>query len=412
MLVTRLFNSFIFLALLVIIYLKTYIYMAKANPNQEFAQTNGSHFAVNGKPLYLNGFNAYWMLYYAGDPSTKVKVTAAFQQATKYGMNIARTWAFSDGGYRALQVSPGSYNEDTFKALDFVVAEAREYGVYVILSLVNNFNEYGGRPRYVEWARERGQSLKNEDDFYTNAVVKQYYKNHVKAVLTRINSITGVAYKDDPTIFAWELMNEPRCPTDPSGTLLQEWITEMAAHVKSIDNHHLLEVGLEGFYGESVQERQKYNPNNTPVGTDFITNNQIPDVDFATIHIYPEQWLPPGNTSDEIQLEFVNRWIQAHIQDSDSILKKPILIGEFGKSYKYPGYSEQKRNSYFQRVYDAIYDCAKSKGPCGGGLFWQLMTQGMTNFGDGYEVVMEISPSTANILHQQSLRLAVLSSIT
>lgn len=64
----------------------------------------------------------------------------------------------------------------------------------------------------------------------------------------------------------------------------------MAAHVKSIDNHHLLEVGLEGFYGESVPERQKYNPNNTPVGTDFITNNQIPDVDFATIHIYPEQW--------------------------------------------------------------------------------------------------------------------------
>lgn len=122
--------------------------------------------------------------------------------------------------------------------------------------------------------------------------------------------------------------------------------------------------------------------------------------------------LPPGNTSDEIQLAFVNRWIQAHIQDSDSILKKPILIGEFGKSYKYPGYSEQKRNSYFQKVYDAIYDCAKSKGPCGGGLFWQLMTQGMTNFGDGYEVVLESSPSTANIINQQSLRLAVLSSIT
>lgn len=71
---------------------------------------------------------------------------------------------------------------------------------------------------------------------------------------------------------------------------MQEWIKEMAAHVKSIDNHHLLEVGLEGFYGESVPERQKYNPNNNPVGTDFITNNQIPDIDFATIHIYPEQW--------------------------------------------------------------------------------------------------------------------------
>lgn len=60
------------------------------------------------------------------------------------------------------------------------MAEARKYGVYAILSLVNNFKDYGGRPRYVEWARERGQSLKNEDEFYANAAVKQYYKNHVK----------------------------------------------------------------------------------------------------------------------------------------------------------------------------------------------------------------------------------------
>ena len=30
-------------------------------------------------------------------------------------MNVARTWAFSDGGYRSLQYKPGSYNEDMFK---------------------------------------------------------------------------------------------------------------------------------------------------------------------------------------------------------------------------------------------------------------------------------------------------------
>ncbi|MBA0743709.1 hypothetical protein Gogos_006368, partial [Gossypium gossypioides] len=108
-------------------------------------------------------------------------------------MTIARTWAFNDGDYMPLQTSPGSYNEDVFKIL-----EEKEN-------------------KYVQWAKQRGQDLENEDDFYTNSLVKEYYKNHVKAVLTRNNTITGVLYKDDPTIFAWELINEPHCPTGPSG---------------------------------------------------------------------------------------------------------------------------------------------------------------------------------------------------
>lgn len=46
-----------------------------------------------------------------------------------------------------------------------------------------------------------------------------------QTVLTRVNTITGVPYKDDPTIFAWELMNEPRLTSDLSGATLQVWIT-------------------------------------------------------------------------------------------------------------------------------------------------------------------------------------------
>jgi len=398
-------NSFIFLALIIL--LQQEQSHARTNPGgQGFVKTSGTHFVMNGRRLYLNGFNAYWLMNMAVDPSTRVKVTTTFQQASKEGMNIARAWAFSDGGYRSLQSSPGSYNEDVFKGLDFVVTEARKYGVYLILTLVNNWDDYGGKKQYVQWARDQaGQSLNNDDDFFTNPVVKGYFKNHVKTVLTRVNSISGVAYKDDPTIFAWELMNEPRCQSDLSGKPLQEWITEMAGHVKSIDKNHLLEIGLEGFYGDSMPEKKQFNPG-YQVGTDFISNNRIPGIDFTTIHLYPDQWVP--GSDEGTRAAFVEKWIQAHIQDSNSVLQKPILLAEFGKSSKSAGYNVAMRDNYLQGIYNTLYTCARSGGPCGGGLFWQLLAQGMDNFRDGYEVVLEESPSTATIIAQQSQKLSAL----
>lgn len=68
---------------------------------------------------------------------------------------------------------------------------------------------------------------------------------------------------------------------------MQNWIREMAGHLKSIDTNHLLEIGLEGFYGN---DKKQYNPNYINYGTDFISNNQIREIDFTTIHIYPDQW--------------------------------------------------------------------------------------------------------------------------
>ncbi|KAK6115323.1 hypothetical protein DH2020_007592 [Rehmannia glutinosa] len=357
---------------------------------------------LNGTPFYANGFNAYWLMYVASDPSQRNKISSAFKEATNHGLLIARTWAFRDGGYSPLQYSPGSYNENMFQGLDFVISEAGKYGIKLILSLVNNYEDSGGKKQYVNWARNQRQKLSSDDDFFTNSVVKGYYKNHIKAVLTRQNSITGIAYKDEPTIMAWELMNEPRCTMDPSGSTIQAWIAEMASYLKSIDHNHLVEAGLEGFYGHSDAQKQLNNPQ-FQVGTDFLTNNQIPDIDFATLHSYPDQWLTSQN--DETQLSFLNDWLNSHIQDAQTILQKPLLIAEFGKSSKDNGYDAYKRDELYNTVYSAIYSSARDGGVAAGAVFWQLLTEGMDNFRDGYEIVFSESPSTAGIIAEQSQKL-------
>lgn len=84
-----------------------------------FIRVRGVQFLLNGNPYYANGFNAYWLMYIASDPSQRSKVSSAFREASSHGLTVGRTWAFSDGGYSPLQYSPGSYNEQMFKVLYF-----------------------------------------------------------------------------------------------------------------------------------------------------------------------------------------------------------------------------------------------------------------------------------------------------
>ncbi|KAI5668959.1 hypothetical protein M9H77_18812 [Catharanthus roseus] len=372
-----------------------------------FVQSRGSQFVLNGSKFLFNGFNSYWMMHVAVEPADRYKISNVFREASAAGLTVCRTWAFSDGGDRALQISPGVYDERVFQALDFVVSEAKKHGVRLILTLSNNYKDFGGRTQYVNWARNAGVNVNNDDDFYTNNVIKGYYKNHVQRVLSRINTITGVAYKDDPTIMGWELMNEPRCQVDYSGKTLTAWVQEMAPYVKSIDRRHLLAVGMEGFYGDSLPDRKQFNPG-YQVGTDFITNNLVKEIDFSTIHVYPDIWLSGQN--DGAQIAFMRRWLISHLTDSKNILKKPLIFSEFGKSNKDAGYNINARDTYMNAVYSNIYSLARGGG-IGGGLVWQILGEGMESFNDGYEIVLSQEASTSRIITQQSQQMTSLERI-
>ncbi|KAG8378550.1 hypothetical protein BUALT_Bualt08G0148600 [Buddleja alternifolia] len=376
---------------------------ARVPRNLAFVATRDSHFVLHGSPFLFNGFNSYWMMHVAADPNQRFKVSEVFREASAAGLTVCRTWAFSDGGDRALQISPGTYDEP---GLDFVVSEAKKYGIRLILSFVNNYNDFGGRPQYAQWARNAGAQINSDDDFYTHPLIRDYYKNHIRRVVTRFNTITRVAYRDEPTIMAWELMNEPRCQADYSGRTVNGWVQEMASFVKSLDHKHLLEIGMEGFYGDTMPQRKQVNPG-YQVGTDFISNHLIKEIDFATIHAYPDIWL--SGKSENEQMGFMERWMSNHWEDARKVLKKPLIIAEFGKSNKDPGFNLNERDLYMSNVYRDIYRFARTGGTMSGSLVWQLMAEGMDGYYDGYEIVLSQSTSTAGIMSRQSHAMNALS---
>jgi hypothetical protein len=198
--------------------------------------------------------------------------------------------------------------------------------------------------QYLDWSAEfanrNGGSLffgtptssGSKSSFFSDPASKRMYKANARALLTRVNAYSGVMYKDDPTIFAWELMNEPRCRG--CGGALQGWIEEMAAYIKSIDSNHLLSTGEEGFYASDGSSRSSATRVNPEVwagstGQDFLRNHAVPEIDFAVAHLWPDNW-GVFTLGGSLDAEFTETWIRQHALDATRILNKPFVLEEFG----------------------------------------------------------------------------------
>lgn len=378
-------------------------------PEFNFVGRNGTRFVLDGKPFYVNGWNSYWLMDQGVEDFSRPRVGAMFRAGSELGLTVCRTWAFNDGTERALQVSLGRFDERVFQALDRVVAEARRHGIRLILSLVNNLQEHGGKTQYVKWAWDAGIGLTSSNNsFFFDPSIRSYFKAYVKTILTRKNHFTGLEYRDDPTIFAWELMNEPECMSDPTGDTLQDWIEEMAEYVKSIDKKHLLTVGFEGFYGPTSTPRKlSVNPGDwyRTLGLDFIRNNKISSIDFASVHIYPDHWMEAP--LDE-KMEFLSKWVTSHIEDGDDELEKPVMFTEFGLSNKNKDFEHSHRELFYKYIFDMVYESAAKNGAGAGSLIWQLLVEGMEEYNDDFGIVPGERPSIDRLVKGQSCRFEAL----
>ena len=111
------------------------------------------------------------------------------------------------------------------------------------------------------------------------------------------------------------------------------------------------------------------------------------------------------NEDEEAQLKFLRRWLDAHLEDAREVLKKPLLVAEFGKSSRTRGFVAAQRDELFSVVFSRLYWSAG--GAAVGGLFWQLLEEDMESYGDGYDVVLDEIPwSTSNLITRNCRKLS------
>ncbi|KAG9011517.1 hypothetical protein FRB90_007175 [Tulasnella sp. 427] len=285
-----------------------------------FVGTSGQKFTLSGSTYTLVGSNAYWLAQF---PATQADLDQAFADIAATGATTVRTWGFNDvtsasGTY--YQIWNGTtptinYGSDGLLKFDAVVASAKSHGLKLIVALTNNWSDYGGMDVYVK--QILGST--SHDLFYTDASVIQAFKNYIAVWVAR--------YKNDPTILAWELANEPRCRGSTgvttgtcTTTTITTWVKNISAYIKSIDPCHLVSIGDEGF-GLSGDGSYPYT---YAEGPDFPTNLNISTVDFGTAHLYPYSW---GETTDPVG--WGTSWITYHVAVQKS-LNKPVILEEYG----------------------------------------------------------------------------------
>ncbi|MFV0375554.1 glycoside hydrolase 5 family protein [Microbacterium sp.] len=320
----------------------------------EFVHAQGTHLSLRGSDYAFAGANNY----YLGHKSAAM-IDAVLDDAAGAGLDVIRTWGFQDyqnrdgsgsvhkefSGvwYQAWDAQAGApvinSGPDGLQKLDYVIAGAASRGIRLIIPFVNHWNDYGGMDQYVRWGQTAGLGTDTHADFYTHPTIRGWYRTWVRKLLNRVNTITGIAYKDDPSILAWELANEPRCSeagTYPAGTCTSQtlitWAAEMSTYVKSIDKNHLLSVGDEGFFCRDEQDwvlADQYGASSNGAGfgedcndgVDTVALASLPHIDAMSLHLYPDRW---GTSPD-----WGRGWILEHA-DAAAEIGKPVYLGEFG----------------------------------------------------------------------------------
>lgn len=177
-------------------------------------------------------------------------------------------------GITALHLMPpqfeqelGVYKEDELVRLDHFLVTASKHGVYVMPSFIHGY----------------AIAVQPEDPYYhpvgiegliTDERLAQAFRNRIEVLANRRNTISERLYREDPTILAWIVIEEPvsapwnypERPPQVTAPQLHAWFEDTASFVKSLDQSHPITV----FTTAAIDT----------LGQDWLLALDVPSIDF------------------------------------------------------------------------------------------------------------------------------------
>ena len=205
-----------------------------------FVRRSGGRLVANGLPYRFTGLNVYnansvggncWYSMGSGG-DLDASLTAAGP-----GKEAFRAWFFQPlatrGGVR------------DWSAFDHTLAVARSRGVRIVATLVNEWGQCEGWGDYAAGYKTESWYASGYKTAPSSPGMPATYRQWVAEVVRR--------YRDDPTILAWQLVNEAEARTAYRGSCassaaatLKTFAADMSSLVKSVDPNHLVSLGTIG----------------------------------------------------------------------------------------------------------------------------------------------------------------------
>lgn len=366
-----------------------------------FVSVKGTHFIRNNKPYYIVGSNMWYGGYLgsAGKTGDRIRLGRELDNLKALGINNLRVMAVSENSAITSAVHPavingfGQYDEELLAGLDYFLAELAKRDMTVVLYLNNYWQWSGGFSQYLSWldgtpmqdpnvTHDYPAFMARSASFYKSAKANEEFRNTIRKLVNRTNTITGKPYKSDATILSWQLANEPRpgdnnSTTDEDKKIFVRWIDDTAKFIHQLDDKHLVSSGNEGWRG-CVDDKQLTKD-----------SNRTPHVDYITFHLWPRNWSwydqhqPEKTWANAIKLS--TEYLNWHI-DLGKQLNRPVVLEEFGLdrdegSYD-PKASTLYRDRFYREVFDVLYRRAKSGDAAAGFNFWAWNGSGRTKNSD------------------------------